>query len=682
MKKLISLLLVFVTLLSLCACHNEPALESDPAGTTEATQAGTEETLPFWQEMLSDPNAIDYDSIDENVPENGEYQIHTAEGMKNIAQYPDAKFKILRDIDMGGMEWTPVENFTGTINGQTFKIKNFTISKTDASGNMAFIGVNEGVVNNVVFENVTITSDENTKNIAGLVAVNKGIMRRNDVNGTITIEKAADGFNCGGSVAINENVLETESGEMHIISTTTGKGNIGGMVGIQKGGKLNFCTAEGNIEITNGENKTVGLLCAQASDVDMADNAYGGVSRLMDGKVLESIFGVQENVTNTGWAARDYVEPLSKNIAEKRQLIVDTINEMGSIRWTVNEVLTQQSTCTCCSPRQFFPGIDYRGIPYVHRNGSLNRFKEFLDENNVVTEEPYTMQTADGWETYVGNDCTTAVQQALAVVCNDANLVRSRKQFPAFERSGSIAVGDWVWDLPESDIKKNSGAYITATGEEEMLECYAKVRYGDNMGQADGGGGHSRLVTKDPVVMRDENGKIDPVRSYFTVTEQRAGTYTLTDEEGKTYVSSWWVNVTYTFRELLDTYYVPLTWEELITDEPMVTMEAAVEQAGEGQLGLHYGIVKSNVYLDAVIMKITDSQGNEVFNHKMWVNADHIGEGMSEERTIRWMPKEYDLAHFSTPLKNVVFDQNETYNVTILAENLLGQQVVAREFSF
>ena len=209
-----------------------------------------------------------------------------------------------------------VENFTGTLNGQTFKIKNFTISKSDANGNMAFIGVNEGVVNNIVFENATVTTDANTKNVAALVAVNKGIMRRNDVNGTIQVDTVADAFNCGGSVAINESIVETETGEMHIVSTTANKGNIGGMIAIQQGGKLNFCSAEGDITITNGDNKTVGLLCAQAYDVDMQDNSYAGISRLIDGEVLQPIFGVQENVTNTGWAVRDY--PRTLRISAKK----------------------------------------------------------------------------------------------------------------------------------------------------------------------------------------------------------------------------------------------------------------------------------------------------------------------------------------------------------------------------
>lgn len=688
MKKLMSLILVFTMLLTFCACDQNSAAQDDSANATEETQAETEETLPFWYEMLNDPDAVDYDSIDENVPnEQGEYQIHTAEGLKNLAKYPDAKFKILRDIDMEGAQWTPVENFTGTLNGQTFKIKNFTISTPTADGNLAFIGVNEGTVINLILEDITVIANDSTVNAAGFVAVNEGIMRRNGATGTLVIDNAANGFNAGGAVAINKNLLEAQDGTVTITCSAAVKGNIGGLVGVQQGGKLKKCTASGNLYITNTTDKSVGIFCGSASNVALEDNGFAGTARQMGDEILQIFCGTEDAVTNTGWALRDPVPELPANIQAKRERVVQEVYEMANIVWTVSEPLTLSVTCACCTEVTFVPGISYRGIPYAHKNSSLTRFKYYMTEDNVIADWCYDADSYDGWDVYIGNDCSTGFQQALAVVCNDCDIIRSKDQFPGLGHGTTIAVGNWA-ELSNvfapSVWVTDSTLVIDQIGEEAMLECYAQLRLGDGLGSVVPAGGHSRMVTSDPVVMRDETGKIDPEKSYLTEIDQVAS---FTWVDNNSYISSWRQNK-YTFSQMLEMGIVPLTWEELITDEPPATPEVTVEETVDGRFGLTTGIVTSNVYLDSVSVVVTDEAGNEVFNHRMFTNAEKRGNiddpecGLSEDRVIRQLPKTFDLLLFATPLRNVVFEQGKTYTAQIIAHTNSGFDVIAREFAF
>lgn len=687
MRKLVSILILIALLISLVACGQDPAMQENAQETTEAIAEATEETLPWWSDMLKDPNALDFDSIDENVPQNGQYQIHTAEGLKNIAKYPDASFIILRDIDMEGAEWTPVEKFTGKLNGQTYKIHNFTISQPTADGNLAFLGINEGTINNFYLENVTITSNEKTVNIGSIAAINKGTMRRNSASGTMIVDKAAENFVCGGAVAVNEKIIETQEGAMNIVSSVSGKGSIGGLVGIQNGGKLQICTVEGDITVTNGTNKLVGMFCGQANDVAMEDNAFAGVSRTVDGEALEVFCGAEENVTNVGWALRDYLEPLSDVVLDKRTRVVEAMNAMASVYWTVSEPLPLEFDCGCCENRTYMPGIQYRGIPYIHKNSSMTRWMELLDENNVIDDWVYELDAFDGWDIYGGNDCSTAYQQAMAVVCNDCAIIRAADQFPGMGFANALPVGDWVWDIPESEIikVKSSKPYVEATGVEAMLECYAQVRIGDGIANRSSGGAHCRVVTADPVVMRDETGKIDPEKSYLLETDQATSHRKV---PGTDYESTWNLNAKQTFAKLLEINAVPITFEELNTEEPITTPVITVEDTVDGRFGMTTGIVTSNVYLDAVTLIVTEADGTEVFNQKVYTTVDKRGHkddqasGKSEDRYVRQMPFTYDLAFFATPLRNIVFDLNKAYNVQIIGHTNSGFDVVAREFTF
>lgn len=685
MKKRMSLFLALILLLTFSACSQDPPEQSDPSSTTTAPAEATEETLPWWQDMLKDPNAIDFDTIDENVPVNGEYQIHTAAGLQNLIKYPDATFKILRDIDLEGAQWAPLENFSGTINGQTFSILNFTIPAPDKNGNQAFIGVNNGTVINVTLENVTITTTANTKNVGGLVAQNNGILRRSGAIGTIHIDEILDGFNAGGAAAVNNSTLDTQASTMSIECTTSKTGNIGGLVGLQSGGRLRDCIADGDIIVSDGTGKQVGIFCGSAADLELKQSGFAGAVRTVSGETLERYCGEETNVIFEGILLRDPLPELPANVLAKRQRVVAEMYEMANIVWTVKKPLVLGADCGCCVDVTFMPGIEYRGVPYNHKNGSLTRMKYFLDENNQLPEWVYDTDAYDGWDNYIGNDCSTAFMQAIAVVCNDCELMRSRDQFPDLGFGTSYPIGGWDYSLIQPEKQGPlTIEVVKANGEEKMLECYAQLRLGDGIGSIVSGGGHCRMAMSDPVVMRDENGKIDPLKSYIYEAEQVASFTWI--EDGK-YISSW-RQKKITFQQMLEVGMLPLTWEELNTDEPLIEATATVENTVDGRFALTTGIVTTNVYLDSVSLIVTDGQGNEVLNERMWCTADKRDDGdlasssRNEDRIIRKLPRTYDLAFFSNAVREVQFEQGVTYNARIIAHTSSGFDVVAREFSF
>lgn len=685
MKKLLCLILAIFVLISCCACGNAPVAENE------------NETLPAETQPEATPEEDPFAGIDEFTPdEDGNYQIYTAEGLKNVANHLDGSFILLCNIDLGGADWVPVGTqaapFSGKFNGNNFTISNFTITQNTADGDMGMFGVNAGQVVNVYTENVTMTTNADTKQAGLLIGTNQGKVRRSNLKGVINAEDLADGAKIGGLAGYSVELLETTTAAVDLNVSAAGKASVGGIVGHQEGNIIRNCNASGVLTISGGEAKTVGLFAGVANDAELTGCQFLGEGNKVDGELFVTCIGTQtETTTNTEYAIRDNsIEKVAfpADVQARRDHVVEVARAMAGTFWTVKEPLFIDYNCTCCKDRTFLPGKLYRGIPYNHKNGSMQRFlyamEEQPDENGnlVVADWVYGYQgTIDTWDMYIGNDCSSFAQQALASVCDDVQFYRSRTQFPHYG-FGTIAVGDWNWDIPvdaDGYADDTYKEYIEPIGELAMMENYALLRAGDMVGNTITAGGHCRIVVEDPVVMLDENGNLDPEASYVTTCEQTG--FQDVEENGLSYTSSTRLDTKYSFAVLIKEGYVPMTCECLVTSTEDIS-EATVEDTLDGRLGLTTGIVTATRNLDSVEMIITDAEGNEVFRNRMFTTVGKTTDSMSEYFVIRKVPKTYDLANFTPAISQIQWDLSKTYHCTIIAHLNCGDEVVAREFDF
>ena len=126
MKKWISIILLIAVLVSLCACATNG---EQAAGEPAATPAP------------DSPEAM-FGHINELEKIDGVYKIWSPEGVKHMLENPGESFEMLCDVDMKGATVAPIQEFTGTINGATCYIKNFTVQ----GGDERIHFVQEGVV--------------------------------------------------------------------------------------------------------------------------------------------------------------------------------------------------------------------------------------------------------------------------------------------------------------------------------------------------------------------------------------------------------------------------------------------------------------------------------------------------------------------------------------------------------
>ena len=696
MKKFLSILLLFAILLSVCACAQEEAAQQEttaaPTDTTEATEPAVQVNpgahAPTPEEL--------YGHINQMEPVDGVYKIWNAEGVKNIVNHPDGKFELLCTIDMEGATLAPIgageKAFTGELKGANFFIKNFTVQGGDEES-FGFIGVNKGTVRNLVLENVTFIPGSNAKNIGGLVGDNQGeILRCNINSSSMTVETAPEGTNCGAVVGLNTGSLANGIVWVDLAYNATAAANVGGIVGTSNGGTIEFMETDGKLDIV-GNNKNYGLFAGIANDVILQNCIFVGETNFAGGERFLNFTGNPDDDERTVAAKalwRDNEKPqLTEGQNKLRDRVVKEMNDMATVEWHLHKDLNHGCTCSLSVCHGVYnTTYTYLGIPYNHKGGSLERMKYVMDENGYLVDWVYDLAAYDGFDAYMGNDCSTALAHAWWTVSNSTDFSRVTYEIPTLEhirnfKSGCYPVGinDYApgegwWENVTLDSDNWTDDFIEVNGEQKMMEAYAKMRKGDGYAYIIEAGGHTRMAAEDPVVVRDQDGLINSTYSYVITTEQGS---TTVDDVNMTY-STWKYMHKYSFGSLLSTWAVPVTCEELMTGE-MEPSECTLLDGADGWYGMFTGRVKANYYLDSVELVIKDSAGEEVMNHTFFTTVDKK-ENMHNDGLLRNYQDEYDLVNFAMPLSQVALEKGETYTYTITGNLHTYESFVVKEDSF
>ena len=185
----------------------------------------------------------------------GNYTVTSAEGLKNIAKLvndgnTDIDITLTSDIDLSGIDWTPIgiddnHQYTGTFNGGGHTITGLTVTTSDQyAGLFGRIG-SGGKVMNVNLEGVQIESDNETSDVGGVAGWSYGNIENCSVSGSVSVS----GMNgvAGGVVGYQSGGLLTRCSS----SATVNAGNTaGGVVGTtNNGATLTACYATGSVTL-------------------------------------------------------------------------------------------------------------------------------------------------------------------------------------------------------------------------------------------------------------------------------------------------------------------------------------------------------------------------------------------------------------------------------------------------
>lgn len=283
-------------------------------------QAGEEYTYTVSLAAAKDPGYT--------VSEDGKtYEVYNAEGLKNIAELVNEEWKLginitLTDnIDLTGIDWTPIgkddnKAYTGTFDGNGKTITGLTVT-----GSYKYAGLfgdidENGTVKNVVLEGVQITSDNSSGYAGGVAGDSWGTIENCSVSGSVSGSFSVGGVvgsqwggsitGCNSSATVKGVIFaggiagETNSGasltgcyatgDVTVENDGTNNSHAGGVVGYNGGGTLTACYATGSVTgsgsgtiyvggVTGSNNLGILTACYHAKgDVSGPTGTTGGVA--------------------------------------------------------------------------------------------------------------------------------------------------------------------------------------------------------------------------------------------------------------------------------------------------------------------------------------------------------------------------------------------------------------------
>ena len=287
--------------------------------------------------------------------------------------------------------------------------------------------------------------------------------------------------------------------------------------------------------------------------------------------------------------------PATPTVEEARQIVLDYMIKMSSIKWTCPVEIDFSKEKSYTSTLYYHAGQSYVGLPYVSHHSGWRYFElNFLDDNRN-----YTGPTA--YADMPGVTCAISCYASFRNVSFRTRGSGTGTITPA-GNSGMVKVGDYVCK------STNTKEVIEANTAQAIYEAYALLEVGDVVTERQSTG-HSRMVYSKPVVKRTPDGKISPSASRLYVIEQCSSF----NPDVKDYNTTWRVNKMYTFQQLYDKYYIPSRLAEFDTelDDARVTVTGLTTADTLKGKTLSGKVVSNFVILNSLVT-ITDSDGNVV----------------------------------------------------------------------
>ena len=254
---------------------------------------------------------------------NGNYTVTSADGLKNVAKLVNEEWKLdinitlTGDINLTGIDWTPIgkgynHQYTGTFDGGNYTITGLAVTGSDQyAGLFGHIG-SGGTVKNVTLKDVKIESNHSSGNVGGVAGWSYGNIEYCSVSGSVSSNSTA-----GGVVGYQSDGAITGCNSS---ATVKGMVRAGGVAGAtNSGASLTGCYATGSVSVennttsaayaggvvgSNGESSTLTACYATGSVTGSGSGTIytGGVTGSNDLGTLTACYHAKWTVSGPGGA--------------------------------------------------------------------------------------------------------------------------------------------------------------------------------------------------------------------------------------------------------------------------------------------------------------------------------------------------------------------------------------------
>lgn len=303
----------------------------------------------------------------------------------------------------------------------------------------------------------------------------------------------------------------------------------------------------------------------------------------------------------------DYYHVFKAPEGNPRDIVMDYMLKMAKVEWTPTTSWTTgwKGSAEFKVNLKYEAGKTYYGVPYSDTRAPLGEFELFLDNGKFTPNSTY-------YEELIGNHCSSSMTMAFQQVIDLSYPAGLR---PTTKRIGLLKFPDGIVTPPsESTTSPNlwySDSVLKVNSREAIIEGYASLGKGDIVMKDTKSGGHTRMVSK-VEVSKSIAGVINAGRSYVYCVEQTNAWYDKKEN------STWWIDKKYSFSQLYDGYFMPVTLciyheENPVIDDAVICMDG--KNTPDSVVKMLNGSIESNFPLSYVYVTVKDSDGKMVKEH-------------------------------------------------------------------
>ena len=292
-----------------------------------------------------------------------------------------------------------------------------------------------------------------------------------------------------------------------------------------------------------------------------------------------------------------------------RSMAIKGMYDLLSIQWHTEEEISYRKTGPV-SGKHFvhLPENTYAGTIYTNASTGLFQFMEFYDQTTGCLSYTGTGRMKEA----IGNSCADSLLWGWSTVCNSI----TGGFFPntMVYKNGYIPVGNYTYDYTISTYTKlPTYKIIEDNGQDVILAAYTMVQPADAL--VSSSDNHAMMAIAAPHIEYTPSGQIDLQNSYITIQDQRGGNGTgFYDQiiDGHVYHYSGRTSFNFTFEDLLNKHYIPVTTAEFIGTDAYEKATVSIDKASCSNISDLLGAqVSSNYPLAVIRVIVTDKNNNE-----------------------------------------------------------------------
>ena len=221
--------------------------------------------------------------------------IATAEDlMTKLDKNPIGEFNITADIDLAGVKFQPLPEFTGILHGNGHVIRNMSYNQSGQASVGLFATTRGATIEDLGFENANMVGNENVGALAGHFY--GGVARR-----IFVMNSYIEGRDHVGSIVGN---MGNNNGEPSLITdcisdatVKTREHQVGGLCGIATGGTLQNSLFCGTVD-NNGHSSNTGIISLiDSDDATTIKNCFSGAAHINGKRMVPRIVNGKRNST-------------------------------------------------------------------------------------------------------------------------------------------------------------------------------------------------------------------------------------------------------------------------------------------------------------------------------------------------------------------------------------------------